>query len=106
LPAAWSAITVRQLLAHTSGIPNHTQGDGLDKIRHQQMSPRELYASFRDAPLEFAPGTAWNYSNSGYVMAGLLIEQVSGKRYAEFVQAQLLQPLGMSHSGVAHSDVI
>jgi CubicO group peptidase (beta-lactamase class C family) len=106
LPVAWSAITVRQLLAHTSGIPNHTQGDGLDKIRHQQMSPRELYASFRDAPLEFAPGTAWNYSNSGYVMAGLLIEQVSGQRYAEFVQAQLLQPLGMSHSGVAHSDVI
>lgn len=106
LPAAWSAITVRQLLAHTSGLPNHTQADGLDKIRHQQMSPRELYATFRDAPLDFAPGHGWNYSNSGYVMLGILIEHLSGKSYADFVQAELFAPLGMGHSGVAHSQVI
>ncbi len=106
LPAAWSAVTVRQLLAHTSGLPNHTQGDGLEKIRHQRMTPRELYASFRDAPLDFAPGTGWNYSNSGYVMAGVLIEQLAGKSYAEFVRTELLQPLGMASSGVAHSGAI
>lgn len=106
LPAAWSAVTVRQLLAHTSGLPNHTQGGGLEKIRHQQMTPRELYASFRDAPLDFSPGNGWNYSNSGYVMAGMLIEQLSGKSYAEFVRTELLQPMGMTSSGVAHSAAI
>lgn len=106
LPAAWSAITVRQLLAHTSGLPNHTQADGPDKIRHQQMSPLELYATFRDAPLDFAPGSSWNYSNSGYGMLGILIEQLSGKRYGEFVQGELLAPLGMTSSGAAHSEEI
>jgi CubicO group peptidase (beta-lactamase class C family) len=106
LPAAWSAITVRQLMAHTSGLPNHTQADGLDKVRHQKMTPRELYASFRDAPLDFAPGSGWNYSNSGYVMLGILIEQLSGKSYAEFVHTELFKPLGMAGAGVAHSEVI
>jgi CubicO group peptidase (beta-lactamase class C family) len=106
LPGAWSGITVRQLLSHTSGLPNHTQAGGLDKIRYQQMSPRDLYATFRDAPLDFPPGSDWSYSNSGYVMLGILIEELSGKRYAAFVQDELLKPLGMDSSGVAHSEVI
>ena len=50
--------------------------------------------------------SSWNCSNSGYGMLGILIEQLSGKRYGEFVQGELLAPLGMTSSGVAHSEVI
>jgi CubicO group peptidase (beta-lactamase class C family) len=106
LPAAWSAITVRQLMAHTSGLPNHTDAGGLEEVRYRKMSPFGLYAHFRDKPLDFAPGSSWNYSNSGYVMLGILIERLSGQSYADFLQAQLFKPLGMANSGVARSDVV
>jgi CubicO group peptidase (beta-lactamase class C family) len=101
LPAAWRRVTVRQLLAHTSGIPNHTEGEAFEQTKTRAWTPRELLASFADKPLEFTPGTRFRYSNSGYIVAGILIETVSGLSYAQFVERELLQPLGLSDTGVA-----
>src|SRR5438876_9966839 len=56
-------------------------------------------ARFRDKPLDFQPGERWNYSNSGYILLGLLIEWLSGERYADFVRENIFAPLGMKDSG-------
>ena len=104
VPAAWSAITVEHLLAHTSGIPNTVSGPGTVQLDRRRATPADLYARFRDAPLSFVPGSDWNYSNSGYIVLGILIEKLSGLSYAEFVRQELLAPLGMRDSGVATGD--
>lgn len=106
LPAAWQAVTVRQLLAHTAGIPNHTEGDAFEQGLARAWTPRELLASFSARPLDFEPGTQFRYSNSGYIVAGVLIEQLAGMPYAAFLQREFFTPLGMADSGVAHSDAI
>ncbi len=106
LPAAWQAITVRHLLAHSSGIPNHTAAGDFEQIKTRAMTPDALLATFKDQPLNFAPGSAVRYSNSGYIVLGLLIEKLSGKSYASFLQSELLGPLGMADSGVASNEMI
>src|SRR5581483_7409894 len=63
------------------------------------ITPEKLVAMFRDKPLEFQPGEKWNYSNSGYVLLGYLIEKISGEPYAKFVQENIFTPLGMKDSG-------
>lgn len=101
-PPAWRDITVRQLMAHTSGIPNHTEGDAFQRVRHQRMSPAQIVATFRDRPLDFKPGSAMRYSNSGYIVLGVLIETLTGKPYADHLAEAIFRPLGMSDTGVAH----
>jgi CubicO group peptidase (beta-lactamase class C family) len=100
-PPAWRAVTVRQLLAHTGGIPTHTEGEAFEQLKQQAHTPRQLMARFSNKPLEFTPGTAFRYSNSGYVMLGLLVEQLSGKPWGDFIGQELLAPLGLRDSGVA-----
>jgi CubicO group peptidase (beta-lactamase class C family) len=106
LPAAWQAVTVRQLLAHTSGIPNHTEGEAFERGKSRAWTPRELLASFSKQPLEFVPGSRFRYSNSGYIVAGILIEQLSGLNYGDFLQREFFAPLGLSESGLAHSEAV
>jgi CubicO group peptidase (beta-lactamase class C family) len=70
------------------------------------MTPQQLVDWFRDKPLEFEPGTKWNYSNSGYVLLGYLIEKISGQSYADFVQQNIFMPLGMKDSGYDSNSAI
>src|SRR6202012_2723081 len=73
-PAAWDKITVYNLLTHTSGIPSFTGFPDYHSTEATPTTPEQLVARFRDKPLEFQPGEKWNYSNSGYVLLGYLIE--------------------------------
>jgi len=98
-PAAWDKITIFHLLTHTSGIPNFTGFPDYATRQLQAITPQQLVDWFRDKPLEFEPGTKWNYSNSGYVLLGYLIEKISGQSYADFVQQNIFTPLGMKDSG-------
>ena len=98
-PAAWDAITVRQLLNHTSGVPNFTAFDDYQALKTLPTTVEGLIARFRDRPLDFPPGTRWAYSNSAYVLATAIVERVSGRTYADFVVENLFQPLGMADSG-------
>jgi CubicO group peptidase (beta-lactamase class C family) len=98
-PAAWDKMTIFNVLTHTAGIPNFTSFPEYPKLEPFAITPEKLVALFRDKPLEFAPGEKWNYSNSGYVLLGYLIEKLSGESYEKFVQENIFTPLGMKDSG-------
>ena len=97
-PRAWASITLHELLTHTSGIPEYDGLPGYAGIAGQHVTPEQLIAVFRDAPLDFTPGTAWKYSDSGYALLGYVIERLSGEAYGAFVQNNILQPLGLTHT--------
>lgn len=100
-PSAWQPITIRQLLTHTSGIPNYSSlPDWDEKLSIQPYTQKEYVKLFRDLPLQFAPGEDFKYSNSGYYLLGLIIERVSGKSYQEFLNENIFVPLGMKSTGV------
>ena len=98
-PAAWDQITIFNLLTHTSGIPNFTEFPDYRTTEGTPTTPEELVARFRAKPLDFAPGTSWRYSNSGYVLLGYLIEKISGEPYSKFLQENIFTPLAMKDSG-------
>jgi CubicO group peptidase (beta-lactamase class C family) len=98
-PATWDQITFYHLLTHTSGIPNYTAFPDYRTTEAAPASPEQLVARFRDKALEFEPGNRWNYSNSGYVLLGYLIEKITGGSYSHFVEENIFSPLGMKDSG-------
>lgn len=97
-PTQGKPITVHQVLTHTSGIPNYTNMPEWANVWRKDLSPNETLNLFKDNPLDFEPGTKFNYSNSGYVVLGVLIEKVSGMPYAEYVEQFLFKPAGMNHT--------
>lgn len=106
-PAAWDKVTIFHLLTHTSGIPSFTSFPDYGKLKSFSTSPEKLVAWFRDKPLEFAPGEKWNYSNSGYVLLGYLIEKISGQSYESFLKQNFFTPLGMKDTGYdSNSEII
>jgi CubicO group peptidase (beta-lactamase class C family) len=106
-PAAWDKITIYHLLTHTSGIPSFTGFPDYRSTEAIATTPQQLVARFRDKPLDFQPGEKWNYSNSGYVLLGYLLEKISGQTYEKFVQDNIFTPLGMKDSGYdSNSEII
>ncbi len=93
-------ITLHQLLSNTSGIPDYIVMAEYEKIMKQRISLPDLFMLFLDKPLVFEPGTDFGYSNSNWVLLGYIIEQVTGKPYAEVLHERIFKPLGMAHSGV------
>jgi D-alanyl-D-alanine carboxypeptidase len=99
-PPAWSKITLRHLLTHTSGIPTYTALPGFfEREARQPHTPEELIKLTRDKPLDFEPGSKYAYDNSGYILLGAVVEKVSGQHYADYVQQHIFGPLGMIGSG-------
>jgi CubicO group peptidase (beta-lactamase class C family) len=98
-PAAWQPVTIHHLLTHTSGIPNLTAFPDYLKTMALPSTVTETIARFRDKPLEFKPGERFNYSNSGYILLGHIVEKVSGKPYSDFVRENIFAPLGMKDTG-------
>jgi len=105
-PAAWDKVTIFNLLTHTSGIPSFTGFPDYRSTEAIETTPAKLVARFRDKPLEFQPGEKWNYSNSGYVLLGYLIEKISQQSYSDFVQENIFNPLGMKDSGYDSNSAI
>ncbi len=92
-------ITVRQLLQHTSGLPEF--GDGqLDyfAIRNDYVSPRDVLDGVLSRPAQFAPGAKFQYNNANYVILGLLAERVAKRPIAEQIEAKIVKPLGLKHT--------
>jgi D-alanyl-D-alanine carboxypeptidase len=107
LPESWQPITLHQLLTHTSGIPNYP--DMTPRAKEYDRlgaTPREMLEVATTKPLEFKPGTKLNYSNTGYILLGMVIEKVSGQTYADFLKKNIFQPLGMEHSGYDDQSLI
>ena len=106
-PAAWDQVTIVHLLTHTSGIPSFTGFSDYRAAKLVSTTADKLVASFRDKPLEFPPGEKGNYSNSGYLLLGHLIEKISDQTYEQFVRENILTPLGMKDSGYdSNRDII
>jgi CubicO group peptidase (beta-lactamase class C family) len=95
-PTGGRTVRLRHLLTHTSGIHNYTEGDYVTRRATLAVTPEALVASFRDAPFEFEPGTRWAYSNSNYVLLGLILERVTGQRYADLLAERITRPLGLT----------
>jgi D-alanyl-D-alanine carboxypeptidase len=95
-----SRITVRQLLQHTSGIANYTNdlaalgsAEGYLAHRYDHYDPQDLVALAMKHPPLFAPGTSWSYSNTNYILAGMIIKSVTGHSWAREVGARVIAPL-------------
>jgi CubicO group peptidase (beta-lactamase class C family) len=92
-------ITIHHLLTHTSGIPNYTSFPNYWEIMRSPHSPADLVKLFADLELEFVPGAEFAYSNSAYILLGILIEKITGKTYAQVLQERIFSPLKMNDSG-------
>lgn len=93
-------ITVRQILGHRSGLPEPVEPEGLNEYEAARAgrtyTPAQEVALALQHPATFAPGTRFEYANINYLVAGLLIEQVTGHRYADELRDRILTPLGLS----------
>lgn len=105
-PAAWSKITIFNVLTHTAGIPNFTSFPDYPKLQPFPTTAENTISSFINKPLDFEPGEKMSYSNSGYVLLGALIGRVSDMSYEEFVQENIFKPLGMNDSGYDSNSTI
>lgn len=91
-------ITIHHLLTHTSGIRDFTKMKSIQSIANKKMSAKEMVDFFKDEPVDFSPGERFDYNNSGYVILGYLIELVSSKTYAEFIERQIFDHIEMNDS--------
>lgn len=99
LPPTWSKVTIRHLLTHTSGIPSYTNlPNFLEQFSHKSAVPKDILNTVIDKPLEFEPGSKWEYNNTGYVMLGMVIEKVDGRPYGKSLHARIIDPLGMTQT--------
>ncbi|MFB6893652.1 serine hydrolase domain-containing protein [Kitasatospora sp. NPDC056327] len=90
-----NAITVRRILQHTSGLPDYTAHLG-DEVRPYR--PRELLEIALRHPADFAPGDTWAYSNTNYVLAGLIVEELTHRTLAEEIDRRVVRHLGLRHT--------
>ncbi|MFE2285354.1 serine hydrolase domain-containing protein [Streptomyces sp. NPDC059443] len=88
-------IKVRQLLQQTSGLPNYSNYLG-DDVR--SYTPRELLATALRHPADFAPGTSWKYSNTNYILAGLIVQKVTRSPLAEEIDRRIIKRIGLRHT--------
>lgn len=88
-------ITIRQLLSHTSGLRDYWPQDYDFADMAKPVAPAAILAHWASAPLDFAPGSQWQYSNTGYVAAGLIVEQVTHEPLMAFLQRRVFRPLGL-----------
>ncbi|PRY64634.1 D-alanyl-D-alanine carboxypeptidase [Glaciihabitans tibetensis] len=95
-----TVITVRQLLQHTSGLPEYADQVAADAFGVQEtyISPRDMLDVALEKPAVFAPGERWEYSNTNYLTLGLLIERVTERPLYEQVDARIVEPLGLRHT--------
>lgn len=107
LPAPLGAVTVEQLLQHRGGVsPMIRFTPDLVEAMRAARTARELVPLVAGEPLAFAPGTQMQYSNGGYVLLGAVIEAVSGTSYADFLQREILTPLGMSATSMTGNEAV
>lgn len=107
-PTYGKGITIRNLLNHTGGLPDYEDlMDAAEKVKgplwspeHQIQDDEALALLKKESKGKFSPGTSWSYSNSGYVVLGLIVAKASGQSYGDFLHARIFAPLHMDHTVV------
>jgi CubicO group peptidase (beta-lactamase class C family) len=89
-------VTIRQLLSHTSGYQDYWPQDYVMPMMLQPVTAAKILEMWARKPLDFDPGTKWQYSNTNYVIAGVIIEKASGKPLLQFLKEKVFAPLGMA----------
>jgi D-alanyl-D-alanine carboxypeptidase len=104
LPVAWHAVTLRQLLGHTSGVPdlldNPATGEAIMASPGVAPPPRRLIDFVADEPLRFPPGSRYQYSNTDNIVVGLIVETVTARSYERALEREVLRPLRLSHTSL------
>jgi CubicO group peptidase (beta-lactamase class C family) len=110
-PATWKPILIKNLLSHTSGLSEYESDDrtgpkGPFYLR-LDFTEDELATKIEAMPIEWAPGSSWAYRNTNYVLLGIIIHKITGKRYDEFLGERIFKPLGMTSTRlISESDII
>jgi D-alanyl-D-alanine carboxypeptidase len=89
-------VTIRQLLSHTSGYQDYWPQDYVMKPMLEPITARKIMDTWAKKPLDFEPGTKWQYSNTSYVIAGAIVEKVAGISFFQFLQQSIFKPLNMT----------
>jgi CubicO group peptidase (beta-lactamase class C family) len=89
-------VTIREILSHTSGYQDFWPQDYLMEPMRKDASAQSIMDRWAKQPLDFEPGTRWQYSNTGFVLAAMIIEKVSGMPFFQFVQTRILNPVGLT----------
>jgi len=89
-------ITIRELLSHTSGYQDYYPLDYVAPFMQQPVTAEEILTRWARKPLDFDPGTKWQYSNTNYVVAGRVLETIAGEPFFAFLQQRIFGPLGMA----------
>lgn len=104
LPGAWGKVTLRQLLNHTSGLPDYSRSDGfvaaLQADPHHRFDSRRLLDYVADQPLLFAPGSEYRYSNSDNIAVALMAEAATRTTYEELLRRLVYRPLGLQSTSL------
>lgn len=88
-------ITIRELLSHTSGLQDFWPQDYMFALMTQPVQPAEIVRHWAEQPLDYAPGTRWQYSNTGYVVAGIIAEKAGGAPLWQQMTTRIFEPLGL-----------
>jgi len=99
IPELWKPLTIRAILSHTAGLAEYIES--FDQGRADFVQYDTIFAKVGKYPLDFQPGESWSYSNTGYIVASLLVERVSGQKLPDFMKKRIFTPLGMTHTGTS-----
>ncbi len=105
LPSEWLGVTIRQLLTHTSGIPDYEEIQTYEAYRFR-FTPEQIIRVAHSRPMDFSPGTGWYYSNTGYFLLSLIVERVEGRPLGQVLRARIFEPLGMGQTRMADPEAI
>lgn len=102
-PLQGKKVSIRQLLNHTSGIHSYTSSPAWQKTWNDPLTPDAIVKFVAADTFDFAPGSAYRYNNTGYVLLGMVIEKVTGQKYANYLDAQFFKPLGLAQTSYCPS---
>jgi CubicO group peptidase (beta-lactamase class C family) len=105
LPSEWLGVTVRQLLTHTSGIPDYEEIRTYDVYRFR-LTPEQVIQIAHSRPMDFAPGTGRYYSNTGYFLLSMIVERIEGRPLGQVLQSRIFGPLEMAQTRMADPEAI
>ncbi|HSC30416.1 MAG TPA: serine hydrolase domain-containing protein [Gemmatimonadaceae bacterium] len=89
-------VTVRELLSHTSGYQDFWPQDYVPPSMEKPTTPQQIIDRWAKQPLDFEPGTKWQYSNTNFIIAGLIVQKASGTPFTKFIHTRILDPLGLT----------
>ncbi|MEJ7598869.1 MAG: serine hydrolase [Kofleriaceae bacterium] len=98
IPTGGRTVTILQLLQHSSGMPSYTEIPSFKAILNKSHTPAQIVALVKDTPWDFEPGTRFHYSNTGYVVLGMVIEKVSGESYAGYLAKHVFPKAGLTRT--------